>query len=353
MTEPRLLRGLERALGRGLRARAFPMASLWVACEGEVLGEVSVGGASPSTRFDTASLTKPIVVVTAAMRAVSSGLVRLDDPIAPDLPSHLTVRALLGHRAGLPAWKDLVAALPPPRRPGHSESRYAVAALVRQAARDSDPSRGVEYSDLGFILLGASLAERFGLPLEALSPIGAYRGTRAPARTQAARYAPTGYCAWRQGHVQGVVHDPNAWVMGGVAGHAGVFATASEVGRWALALERLDHEGHEGHASRWVRDVDPGVLRDFWDPAQRAGAATWVLGWDTPSPGASSGGRDISARSVGHLGFTGTSVWIDRERRLVTVLLSNRVALGAAAQARLKAFRPELHDAVRALVDAR
>lgn len=350
MTEPRFLRGLERALGRGLKARAFPMASLWVGCEGEPLGEVSVGGASATTRFDTASLTKPIVVVTAAMRAVSQGLVRMDEMVAPDLPSHVTVRALLGHRAGLPAWKDLVAALPPPRRPGHVESRYAVSALVRQAARDSDPGRGVEYSDLGFILLGAFLAERLGVSLEASTPVGAYRGTRAPSKAQAARYAPTGYCQWRKGHVQGVVHDPNAWVMGGVAGHAGVFATASEVGRWALALERLDAEGQ---ASRLLPGLDAGVVHDFWDPAQRSGAATWLLGWDSPSAGASSGGRNISARSVGHLGFTGTSVWIDRERRLVTVLLTNRVALGASAQARLKAFRPELHDAVRALVDAR
>jgi len=350
MSQRTFLAGLERALSRGVRARAFPMASLWVAAEGEVLGQVSVGGASAATRFDTASLTKPITVVTAAMRAVSERLVSLGEGVASDLPSHVTVEGLLGHRAGLPAWKDLVLALPPPRRPGHAESRYAVMALVRQAARDADPDRGVEYSDLGFILLGDFLARRLGAPLESLTPIGAYRGTRAPPRSQIDRFAPTGYCAWRQGHVQGVVHDPNAWVMGGVAGHAGIFATADEVGRWALALERLDHEGR---ASRLVRGIDRGVLQDFWDPGRRQGAATWVLGWDTPSPGASSGGRAISPRSVGHLGFTGTSVWIDRERRLVTVLLSNRVALGAAAQARLKAFRPELHDAVRALVDAR
>lgn len=345
---PTIDRGLLRLLTQGVRARAFPMASAWVAHGGRVIGQASVGGASVRTRFDVASLTKPMVVVTQAMRGVSEGWLDLERPIADDLPPFVTPYTLLAHRAGLPAWKDLVAALPPPREPGSAHARYAIDALVRQAAREADPTRGAEaqvvYSDLGYILLGRWLEERHSRSLATMTPAGSYR----PLSARRARSIPScGWCAWRGREVQGEVHDPNAWVMGGVAGHAGVFASAAEVGQWALGLERADAEG------RAFSGIDPEVVRWFWDPRHRVGDATWVVGWDTPSPGASSAGRKVSANAVGHLGFTGTSVWIDRAERLVVVLLTNRVALGASAQARLKGFRPAFHDGVRALIAPR
>lgn len=341
-TPPRSLRELTRLLEAGRRARAFPMAAAWVAHEGRFIGQAAVGGASARTVFDTASLTKPMAVVTLAMRGVSEGWLDLSRPVASDLPSTITPAALLGHRAGLPAWKDLVAALPEPRRPGSPEARYATLALVRQAAREADPDRGVEYSDLGFILLGAHLEALTGRSLAAWCR--GYRGVR-PAR--GGDFAPTGPCPWRGRELVGEVHDPNAWVMGGVAGHAGVFATAAGVGRWALALERL---AAEDRASPHAAGVDGGVVREFWDLSRRHGAGTWVLGWDTPSASGSSGGARVSPSAVGHLGFTGTSVWIDRAQRLVVALLSNRVVFGAAGHARWKAFRPAFHDGVRALL---
>jgi len=334
-------RGLTRLLETGRSHKAYPQASAWVAHDGHFVGQASIGGASERTRFDVASLTKPMAVVTLAMRGVSQGWLDLETPIAADLPSTLTPYTLLGHRAGLPAWRDLVAALPAPRHPGSAEARYAVRALVRQAAREADPSRGVEYSDLGFILLGQSIEELTGISLDRHVTVGSYRGTR-PAR--GGDFASTGACPWRERELVGEVHDPNAWVMGGVAGHAGLFATAGEVGRWALGLERLAAEDHPFEA------IDAGVLRAFWDPGQRTGSGTWVVGWDTPSPAGSSAGTRVSELAVGHLGFTGTSIWIDRATRLVIVLLTNRVALGAAAQARLKAFRPGFHDSVRQLL---
>jgi len=333
-------RGLWHLLEQGRKQRAYPLASAWVAHEGRVVGHASVGAASERTRFDVASLTKPMAVVTLALRGVSEGWLDLEQPVATDLPATITPYTLLGHRAGLPAWRDLVAALPTPRVAGSSGARYAVDALVRQAAREADPNRGVEYSDLGFILLGRRLEALTGRSLAELVTVGSYRATRR-ARGD---FAPTGVCPWRERELVGEVHDPNAWVMGGVAGHAGLFATASEVGRWALGLERLAAEEVP------FGGIDAGVLRAFWDPGQRVGDATWVLGWDTPSKTGSSGGARVSELAVGHLGFTGTSVWIDRGQRLVVVLLSNRVALGATAQAHLKAFRPRLHDGVRDLL---
>lgn len=338
----RLTRRLTQLLESGVRQRAYPMASAWVAHDGRFVAEAAVGGASPRTRFDLASLTKPMVVVDVAMRAVTDGWLDLEAPISAELPSFVTPYALLGHRAGLPAWKDLVAALPPPREPGSDPARYAVDALVRQAAREADPGRGVEYSDLGFILLGRWLEQLTGRDLDALATVGSYRGLR---RRRAPSIPSTGWCPWRRRELQGEVHDPNAWVMGAIAGHAGLFATASEVGAWALGLERLAAE------ARGPAGIAPEVVRWFWDPAHRLGDASWVLGWDTPSAGASTAGTRVSDLAVGHLGFTGTSVWIDRRARLVTVLLTNRAALGAPAQARLRAFRPRFHDRVRELLE--
>ncbi|MFO0751069.1 MAG: serine hydrolase domain-containing protein [Myxococcota bacterium] len=327
---------LRELLAEGVADGAFPSASAWVSADGRAIGEAHVGLARRDTRWDLASLTKPMAVVDLCMRGVSDGSIDLDLRVADDLPAHLTVRALLGHRAGLPAWKDLVAALPPGFAPGARSTRLALDALVRQAARESDPGRGVDYSDLGFMLLGRWLERRAGRPLRALAR--GYRSVpeRRAAWTAGPRFVSCGHCPWRGREVVGEVHDPNAWAWGGAAGHAGLFATVGAVGRWATRLERGRAPG-----------IDPGVVRAFWDAGQRAPGATWVLGWDTPSSAGSSGGSTVSASAVGHLGFTGTSVWIDRGHGLVMVLLTNRVAAGPDAQPRLKAFRPRFHDAVR------
>lgn len=328
---------LGELLADGVASGAFPAAAAWVGDGARCLAEACVGGAEASTRWDVASLTKPMVVVDWCMREVSAGRLGLDEAVADDLPGHLTVRALLGHRAGLPAWKDLVAALPAEARPGSPATRLALDALVRQAARESDPARGVEYSDLGFMLLGRMIERRTGGSLRDVA-----RGYR-PIPERAARWSPglryltCGPCPWRGREVRGEVHDPNAWAWGGAAGHAGVFASAGAVGRWAARL-----------ATGRAVGIDPGVTAEFWDPAARAPGATWVLGWDTPSAEGSSAGVTVSASAVGHLGFTGTSVWVDRGHGLVIVLLTNRVALGPEAQPRLKVFRPRFHDAVRA-----
>ncbi|MCC6620238.1 MAG: beta-lactamase family protein [Deltaproteobacteria bacterium] len=318
---------------------AFPAAAAWVgvaSMAGVRAFEGYVGGAERKTRWDVASLTKPMAVVDLCMREVSAGALDLDAPIEPTLPAFITPRALLGHRAGLPAWKDLVAALPPGFRPGSRATRLALLALVRQAAREASPERGCEYSDLGFMLLGACLEARLGPLAERVrgyrpipERVRAWRGRGLPA------YAGAGWCPWRGREVVGEVHDPNAWAWGGAAGHAGIFASARRVGRWVMGLARGMAAG-----------IDPGVVRVFWE--RPTDGATWALGWDTPSPGASSAGATVGGDAVGHLGFTGTSVWVEPERGLVIVLLTNRVALGPEAQARLKAFRPRFHDEVRA-----
>jgi CubicO group peptidase (beta-lactamase class C family) len=156
------------------------------------------------------------------------------------------------------------------------------------------------------------------------------------------RFAATESCPWRGRVLWGEVHDPNAWAMGGVAGHAGLFAPADDVLRFAKAVLDVWHG----------RSVEPAVeralprewLRRFLTKNQAPEQTTWALGWDTPTPGASSSGHHFSPTSVGHLGFTGTSLWIDLEREAVIVMLTNRVHL-VAKRSKFE-LRPIVHDLV-------
>ncbi len=339
---------LTALLDEGRAGGAFPMAAAAVIDADGTVREGYCGGATPATRWDLASLTKPRAVVTVCMRLVSQGRLALDSPIAGLGDGAVTARMLLGHRAGLAAWRDLVAALPPGFVPGSEEARRAIAVQVHEEARVRDPGRGVAYSDLGFIVLGWHLEALTGEPLERLAP--GFPGD-VPLATRGV-FAPTGFCPARERFLRGEVHDANAWALGGVAGHAGQFGTLGEVGAWAGGLMRLALAGDAGadlEVAPELAGIAPAVVREFWDPAARDPRGTWLLGWDTPSAGASSAGTRASPDAVGHLGFTGTSVWIDRALGKTFVLLSNRAALGPEAQPALRAFRPRFHDLARDL----
>ena len=338
-------------LETGRRDGAFGAAAAWIWHAGEVVARAWVGldpgpVPIPLRRFDLASVTKPLAVGALALQAVSRRTLDLDRPLFPDLPPHLTARALLGHRAGLPPWKAWVDALPPGFRAGTVRTRFALEALVRQAARDSDPTRGAVYSDIGYMLLHMFFERSNGRRLRELVP--GFRPPR-PARDPAA-FVGCGMCPVRRRALFGEVHDPQAWVFGGAAGHAGLFATPDEVGAFAVGLMETA-AGRPRPVGVFGR-LEPEVVQHFWEPEGRLEPrdSTWALAWDRPSPGASSAGRTVAADAVGHLGFTGTSVWIEPSRALVMVLLTNRVVLGEPAQARLKTFRPQFHDTVRALL---
>ena len=148
--------------------------------------------------------------------------------------------------------------------------------------------------------------------------------------------AATENCAWRNRVVWGEVHDPNAHVMNGVAGHAGLFSTADDVMKFATALLDVWH----GRSDVWPREL----LIDFTRRQNLTEGSDWALGWDTPTEGVSSSGRHFSVSSIGHLGFTGTSLWIDLEREVVIVLLTNRVHL-IARRSRFE-LRPKVHDLI-------
>jgi beta-N-acetylhexosaminidase len=281
--------------------------------------------ATPSSIYDLASLTKVVATTTAVMALVDQGRMALDDPLHRHLsvwPSGgwrdgVTIRRLLTHSAGLTPfvrfWHPSAGAL---------RGRDAVVAAIAALPAAYAPGARVTYSDLGFILLAAAIEESTGEPLDAfMAPVWAALGmgdTGFNPRSWASpdRIAPTEVdTVLRHTHVHGVVHDENAYAMGGVAGHAGLFSTASDLARFAHQLLR----SIEDPAGPLL--VSPGTVTRF---TRRAHGATRALGWDA-APGSGGIGRALSATAFGHTGFTGTSLWIDPERDVFVVLLTNRV----------------------------
>jgi CubicO group peptidase (beta-lactamase class C family) len=347
--------------------------------------------ATPETVYDIASLTKAVATSVLAMQAVARGSLSLTSRVGDLLPElsepddigrtatrlgggrHvdpgkevMSVRHLLSHSAGFPAHRpfyELATPAPdghlapsPTERVPPSSARMRI---LRAAAHEPliyPPGQQSLYTDLGFMLLGAIL-ERVGsdvgldvsfdrqiaVPLGLTSSgfVATDDGGVARARWMArATVAATERCPWRGRLLIAEVHDPNAFAMGGVAGHAGLFSTVRDLGAIATALIS-DWLGH-GQERLVPRDV----IREFWRPAG-VPHSTWRLGWDGPAlTGDSQAGRLLSRAAVGHLGFTGCSLWIDPERARFIVVLGNRIHPRIPGDGRFRAFRPRLHDAI-------
>jgi len=306
-----------------------------------------------STLYDLASLTKVIGTTTAVMCLVDEGLLELDAPVGDILPEwsegwkrEVTIRDLLLHRGGLPPfrpfWRELR---------GREAYRAAIAALPA----DYPPGTRTVYSDLGFITLGFVVEiitrtdlDRF-LERVIFGPLGMRdTGFRPPASLRD-RIAPTEVdTVFRHRLVHGEVHDENAYALGGVAGHAGLFSSARDLARFATWLLEAARAGRGLGAppAAPVAFPDPATVDSF---TRRAGpASSRALGWDTPTT-RSSAGRFLSAGSFGHTGFTGTSVWVDPELDLFVVLLTNRVH-PTRENAKHIPLRRAVHDAVAAAI---
>ena len=315
------------ALLRDATGQTFPAAQVLAVDHFSLVYERAVGDCDPETLFDIASLTKPLSTATLAMMAIEAGELALDDRPRSDV----TVEELLTHSSGLPAWKLLGA------------TREEVLRAVAAEPLESPPGAVARYSDLGFILLGATVENALGEPLDAAfarrvaAPLGI--GTMFNPQERA-RCAPT------EGELRGVVHDENARAMGGVAGHAGLFSTGRDVSRIVHALVAA---WHGVRSTSTPRLLPSARVRQLWTPSAVPGS-TWCLGWDRPSARGSSAGERWPRDGVGHLGFTGCSIWIDPPRARWVVLLSNRVHPTRANEA-IKQLRPALHDAIVAALD--
>ena len=315
------------ALLRDAVGPVFPAAQLIAVDHFSLVYEGAVGECDPETLFDIASLTKPLSTTTLAMMAVEEEALALDDRPRSDV----TVEQLLTHSSGLPAWKLL------------GSSRAEVLRAVAAEPLESPPGSVARYSDLGFILLGDTVEKALGLSLDAAFAqriagplgIGTAFGPCEPVR-----------CAPTEGALRGVVHDENARAMGGVAGHAGLFSTARDVSRIVHALVAAWHGVRSTSTPRLLPRTR---VQTMWTPSAVPGS-TWCLGWDRPSAIGSSAGTRWPRDGIGHLGFTGCSIWIDPPHARWVVLLSNRVHPTRANEA-IKAFRPAIHDAIVAALD--
>lgn len=353
-------------LREGIADGAFPCASIEVGTRERILWQSAVGRlssasdaaeATTDTIFDLASLTKVLATATLAMRAIDDGLLRLDDPVAVWVPEwrgddrrDVTIADLLLHSSGLTAY------LPYYRdHTGRAEFQPAIAT----SPLEYPPRTRSVYSDLGFMLLGFILEDarargarsRAGTIDPSVSIAAQFRRlatyltaeplTFRPPREWRDRVAPTGRDSWRGRTLVGEVHDENAWALGGVAGHAGLFGTCGAVGAFARAVL------HTLQGSRVLSD--PETLRRFIARGDVPGSSR-ALGWDTMLPTSSCGTR-MSPSAIGHTGFTGTSLWIDWEQDVYVVLLTNRVH-PTRENEKLKAIRPRMHDAIMAELGA-
>ena len=327
------LKPVTELLDSAVAAGAAPGAVLAITRDGErfVYASGQLGADEPespgaATIYDLASLTKVVGLVTGAMLAVDDGRLELDAPVQQYVPAftgagkdRVTVRMLLAHASGLPAWRPLF------REAG---SRAEAFALADTTPLGSVPGTVEVYSDLGAIILTQVLETVYHQRLDSLlerrvfGPLGMRATGYLPGGDQRDRIAPTEMDPWRGRMLRGEVQDENAALMDGVSGHAGLFGSAEDLLTFAeWVLEQADGRSDRPADRPTIR---PSVLQEFTRRQNLVPGSSRALGWDTPSPGGSSGSR-LSPRSFGHTGFTGTSLWIDPEHHLAIILLSNRV----------------------------
>jgi CubicO group peptidase (beta-lactamase class C family) len=268
----------------------------------------------------------------------------------------VTIRHLLAHAAGLPAHRPFYLQHPGAEREverdgdGDGAGSARRAAILQAAAAEplaGPPGTRAVYTDLGFMLLGWLLERVRGARLDALADQEIFQGlvlaatAFGPLAVGAGRpIAPTERCPWRGRLLVGEVHDQNAWAMNGVAGHAGLFSTAHDLAVIARDLAAA----WRGDAPAGTARVERDVIREFWSPSGVPGS-NWRLGWDGPASHGSQAGSLLARSAVGHLGFTGCSLWIDPERDRVIIFVSNRIHPIVRDDPRFRAFRPAVHDA--------
>ena len=350
-----------RVLDEAINARAFPGCAFGVLAGSEVVfldarGRFTYDEASsavtPETVYDVASITKVAATTAAAMLLHQQGLLRLETPLEELLPGFTEKRAagavrptaggrvklrhLLAHNSGLPGYVEFFRAAATPE---------ALLRACLELPLKAEPGAQSEYSDPGFILLGKALEALTGEALapwvrrEVFQPLGLTATSFCPPAEARSFIPPTEEdTTYRHRVIQGEVQDENAWLLGGVAGHAGLFSNVPDLLRFAREI--LAAASSSGDA----RLFDAATVELF---AQRQGppGSSRALGWDTPSEISSSGGY-FSPHSIGHLGFSGCSLWIDLETCVAVALLTNRTWPGRQSQL-IRQVRPALHDAIR------
>jgi CubicO group peptidase (beta-lactamase class C family) len=342
-------------LTKAIAARAFPACSLAVTRRGELLAHAAFGrftydpGSSEVTAasiFDLASVTKVVATTAMALILYERGVLDLETPVMAIVPefasgdprrNEITLRMLLAHSSGLPAYEKLFL---------RARNREDLLRLAFATQLAGDPGARAEYSDIGFIMLGVALERLADEPLdtfcqrEVFGPLAMTHTTFNPAKALRENIPPTADDrTFRHRIIQGEVQDENASVLGGVAGHAGLFSTAGDVAIFAHAMLNGGHP-----------ILRPETVNLFTRRESAPDGTSRALGWDTPSAPSQSG-KHFGQRSFGHLGYTGTSLWIDPDRQISITLLTNRTWPDCQNQA-IKQVRPAVHDAIIEALDA-
>ncbi|HTW45271.1 MAG TPA: serine hydrolase domain-containing protein [Acidobacteriaceae bacterium] len=344
-------------IGQAIASHAFPGAAWGVFYNGEILALDSAGhftydpaspAVTPSTVFDLASLTKVLVTTPLAMLLYDRGILSLDAVLGDILPGFVigmepgsqkrfvTLRSLLAHSSGLPGYVRLF------------EQHHSPEAVLRAALRlplEAQPNTRAEYSDIGFILLGKALEILSGDILsrvfarEIASPLGLETAIFCPPPAAHTHIPPTeDDTTFRHRIIQREVQDENCYALGGVAGHAGLFANTQDILRFAACILA------EGRTASGRQLFQPQTVKLFATRQTTPAGTTRALGWDTPSSPSSSGSH-FSPASIGHLGYAGTSLWIDPARQLAVVLFTNRTWPDRSCDA-IRQVRPAFHDAI-------
>ena len=318
----------------------------------ECYGKVSYSSSqivTPSTFFDLASLTKPLVTTLAVLSLIKEHKLSLDAYLAPYFESEITpekrdikIGHLLNHCSGLAAYRPFY------KEFSHhplSERKNRICQSILEEELEYSPQTKTVYSDLGFILLDSIIEKITGTSLEIYiqEKFKKFYGSAQhlvfnPLEKNIKTCAATEKCPWRKKVLCGEVQDENTFSVGGISGQAGLFGTIDGV--LQITAHILDI---------WMgvdenKNIERKQLKYFLE-SKNIKESSWVMGFDTPSSGYSSGGKYLSNKSVGHLGFTGTSFWIDPERELVMVLLTNRVH-PTRNNDTIRKFRPLFHDTV-------
>jgi CubicO group peptidase (beta-lactamase class C family) len=350
-----------KVLEEAIATRAFPGCACGVLADGKVLLEAARGQftydadapqVTPQTVFDIASITKVVATTAAAMLLYQRGILELDTPLGELLPGfvvgreagerarHVQIRHLLAHSSGLPGYVELFRT---------ATTADGILRGCLQLPIGAEPGARAEYSDPGFILLGKALEVLIRAPLdswvqrEIFQPLDLSSSGFNPGSSAKPFIPPTEEdLILRERRIQGEVQDENAWRLKGVAGHAGVFSNVRDLLRFAGSV--LAPSNRRSEVTEPL--LFSGETVEVFAERQGPSGSTRALGWDTPSAKESSAGQFFPVHSIGHLGYSGCSLWIDLDASIAVVLLTNRTWPDRSSQL-IREVRPAFHDAIR------
>lgn len=345
-----VIENVSKVIEESIKEKAFPGATIAAGRKnglflmkefGRLSYEENSAPVKIDTIYDLASLTKVIVTTTACMKLWEEGKLKLDFKVSSFIPEFgvkgkdkITIWHLLTHSSGLPAYKRYFLEV---------KGKENIIKRICEEELEYEPGTKSVYSDLGFILLGVIIEKLTGEKLEnyinriLFQPLGMKDTMFNPPKILLQRIAPTEDDPWRKRVAHGEVHDENAYAMGGVSGHAGLFSDVVDLSKFCQLL--LNGGIFDGK-----RILKRSTI-EYFTKRVDIPESTRALGWDTPSKEGSSAGRFVSSKAFGHTGFTGTSIWIDPEKDVFVVFLTNRVHPTRENQ-KIREVRPKVHDAI-------